>query len=67
MDTVSNITTAAGETVNSIASAATRALWGEGSTGTAGNADDLMHQEPVAGETGDVTKGEPYDKGNVEG
>ncbi|KAI1772476.1 hypothetical protein F4818DRAFT_426079 [Hypoxylon cercidicola] len=45
------------ETVNNIASAATKAIWGESNqNGT----------EPISGQTGDTSKGEPYDAGNIE-
>jgi len=45
------------ETINNLASAAVKAVWGE----------DESHQEPVSGKTGDVSKGEPYDAGNMGG
>ncbi|KAI1841343.1 hypothetical protein JX265_007895 [Neoarthrinium moseri] len=45
------------ETVNSIAQAAAKAVWGE-------NTRD--GQEPISGEQGDTSKGEPFDKGNIE-
>ena len=51
------------ETVNNIASAASKAIWGE----TATNKDDkttTSGQEPISGEVGNVKAGEPYDKGN---
>jgi len=57
------------ETVNNIASAASRAIWGEGN-GANGVKDENQTkvestgQEPLSGETGDVKKGEPYDMGN---
>ncbi|KAF8849916.1 hypothetical protein BDZ45DRAFT_697147 [Acephala macrosclerotiorum] len=50
------------EAVNSIASAASRAIWGENATGT----NETQGIEPVSGQTGDVKAGEPYDKGNEE-
>lgn len=37
--------------------AATKAIWG----------DADAHQEPVSGMSGDVSKGEPYDAGNMGG
>lgn len=44
------------EAVNSLAGAAANAVWGNGKeTG----------QEPVSGKTGDTSKGEPYDAGNM--
>lgn len=50
------------ETVNSLTSAASRAIWGDPKK----NADSTQNEEPVSGETGDVSAGEPYDKGNTE-
>jgi hypothetical protein len=50
------------ETVNNIASAASRAIWGENTTAT----NETAGTEPVSGQTGDVKAGEPYDKGNEE-
>lgn len=42
------------ETINNIASAAAKAVWGENK------------EEPVSGKTGNVAAGEPYDAGNME-
>ncbi len=42
------------ETLNNVASAASKVVFGTGET----------HKEPVSGVQGDVTKGEPYDAGN---
>ncbi|CZR65023.1 uncharacterized protein PAC_14923 [Phialocephala subalpina] len=50
------------ETVNNIASAASRVIWGENTTAT----NETAGSEPVSGQTGDVKAGEPYDKGNEE-
>ncbi|KAK3357641.1 hypothetical protein B0T25DRAFT_165181 [Lasiosphaeria hispida] len=44
------------ETINNIANAASKAIWGP----------DTAHQEPISGKTGDVSKGEPYDAGSME-
>ncbi|KAH8668354.1 hypothetical protein BX600DRAFT_254602 [Xylariales sp. PMI_506] len=44
------------ETVNNLAGAAAKAIWGESKN----------DQEPLSGVQGDTSKGEPYDKGNVE-
>ncbi|KAI1769199.1 hypothetical protein GGR53DRAFT_229817 [Hypoxylon sp. FL1150] len=44
------------ETINNLASAATKAVWGESN----------QTQEPISGQTGDTSKGEPYDAGNIE-
>lgn len=46
------------ETINNIARSAANAVWGE-------NTSD--GKEPVSGQQGDTAKGEPYDKGNIEG
>jgi hypothetical protein len=59
------------ETVNNLASVASRAIWGGGDkdntndaqTGTNGTAG----REPVSGQMGNVANGEPYDKGNAGG
>ncbi|KAI1106883.1 hypothetical protein F4804DRAFT_299365 [Jackrogersella minutella] len=45
------------ETVNNMASAAAKAVWGENKeSGT----------EPISGQSGDTSKGEPFDAGNIE-
>jgi len=51
------------ETVNNLTAAASRAVFG---TNTANTASESAGQEPVSGALGDVKKGEPYDKGNLE-
>jgi hypothetical protein len=43
------------ETINSIATAAAKAVWG----------DDETNKEPISGAQGDVSKGQPYDAGNL--
>lgn len=63
------------ETVNNLATAASKAIWGEGKgtdeaqkdSTTAASSNTTAGTEPVAGQTGNVEAGEPYDKGNVEG
>jgi hypothetical protein len=45
------------ESINKMAVAAAQAVWG----------DDTKKEEPVSGKTGDVSKGEPYDAGNLGG
>jgi hypothetical protein len=45
------------DTINTMATAAAKAVWGEPS----------QQKEPVSGKTGDVTKGEPFDAGNLGG
>ncbi|KAI1212220.1 uncharacterized protein F4807DRAFT_363258 [Annulohypoxylon truncatum] len=45
------------ETVNNMASAAAKAVWGE---------SKQSGEEPISGQTGDPSKGEPYDAGNIE-
>ena len=44
------------ETINNLASAASKAVWGENET---------AHKEPVSGGKGDTAHGEPYDAGNL--
>jgi hypothetical protein len=44
------------ETINSVATAAAKAVWGEGDAS----------KEPVSGAQGNVAKGEPYDAGNLD-
>lgn len=44
------------ETINNVASAAAKAVWG----------DSEASKEPVSGVKGDVSKGEPYDAGNLD-
>lgn len=56
------------ETVNNIASAASRAIWGEAQDPNHPNTTTTTSttgQEPVAGQLGNVKAGEPYDKGNA--
>jgi hypothetical protein len=48
------------DTVNKVAKAATKAIWGETSNETSG-------EEPVSGQMGNVAAGEPYDAGNMGG
>ncbi|KAI8949473.1 hypothetical protein F4801DRAFT_403252 [Xylaria longipes] len=45
------------ETINNMAASAAKAVWGENKPST---------EEPVSGRTGDTSKGEPYDAGNME-
>ncbi|KAL7918523.1 hypothetical protein ACQKWADRAFT_303916 [Trichoderma austrokoningii] len=47
------------ETLNQLASTAAKAVWGESN-------DAETHKEPISGATGDVSKGEPYDAGNLD-
>ncbi|KAF7535131.1 hypothetical protein G7Z17_g13260 [Cylindrodendrum hubeiense] len=44
------------ESISNAATAAAKAVWGDGTA----------HKEPVSGAKGDVSKGEPYDAGNLE-
>ncbi|KAF7862544.1 hypothetical protein EAF04_007417 [Stromatinia cepivora] len=57
-------------TVNNMAAAASKAIWGESQETTdAANATvmpETKGTEPVSGEMGDTKKGEPYDKGNLD-
>lgn len=43
------------ETVNAMANAAAKAVWGDSTAAT----------EPVSGKTGNTSAGEPYDAGNL--
>lgn len=54
------------ETVNNIASAASRAIWGDSTQHATGN-ETVANTEPLSGEKGNVEAGEPYDKGNEGG
>jgi hypothetical protein len=61
------------ETVNNIAAAASKVIWGDASVEEKNAAqeaalgNETVGQEPKSGELGDVKAGEPYDKGNVGG
>lgn len=60
MSTDPNTTTGAGadnnmDTINNVAAAASKTIFGDGSE----------NKEPISGRKGDVTKGEPYDAGNL--
>lgn len=46
------------ETINNMATAAAKAVWGEGADG--------KKEEPVSGVQGDTSKGEPFDAGNID-
>lgn len=53
-----------------MASAAAKAVWGESNTKENENANTTMKNEtqgvePVSGKQGDVSKGEPFDAGNI--
>jgi len=63
------------ESVSNIASAASRAIFGEQgqqetsqnyNTTQTTNANETRGVEPISGERGDVSRGEPYDKGNLD-
>lgn len=43
------------ETITNIAQSASKAIWGTGGE----------QNEPISGAQGDVSKGEPYDAGNI--
>ncbi|KAK1827903.1 putative glycine-rich cell wall structural protein 1 protein [Podospora conica] len=45
------------ESLNNIGTAVSKAIWGTDETNT---------QEPISGKTGDVSKGQPYDAGNLD-
>lgn len=44
------------DTINNVANAAAKAVWGENES----------NKEPISGTSGDVSKGEPYDAGNLD-
>ena len=46
------------ETINNVAAAAAKVVWGE-------NQSQQSGEEPRSGETGNTSKGEPYDAGNL--
>lgn len=48
------------ETINSVAAAAAKAVWGENTT------QQQHGDEPASGQTGNTAKGEPYDAGNLD-
>ncbi|KAL5940568.1 hypothetical protein ACKVV1_008234 [Pyricularia oryzae] len=62
------------EAINSLASVATKAIWGETNNTTAANdkdkdapaTPDVTKKEPISGVQGDTAKGEPFDAGNIE-
>ncbi|KAK2604892.1 hypothetical protein N8I77_007785 [Diaporthe amygdali] len=65
------------ETINSMASTAAKAIWGENNTNTSANdenvkpgtetmSNETKGTEPVSGKLGDTSAGEPYDAGNLE-
>jgi hypothetical protein len=51
------------ETINNAASAASRAIWGDSNTNNAQSSKS--GSEPVSGQTGNISNGEPYDAGNT--
>jgi len=61
------------ETVNNIAAAASKVIWGDASVEEKNAAqeaalgNETAGTEPKPGELGDVNAGEPYDKGNFGG
>ncbi|TGO87684.1 hypothetical protein BPOR_0210g00130 [Botrytis porri] len=58
------------ETVNNIAAAASKVIWGEPQETTdaakATVVPETKGSEPISGELGDTNKGEPYDLGNAD-
>jgi hypothetical protein len=52
------------EAINNIASAATKAIWGEPAKGDI--APSPVNQEPISGVQGNPSKGEPFDAGNAQ-
>lgn len=56
METITNV-------ANSAASVASRAIWGDANPNTTQASESGT--EPLSGQTGDVSKGQPYDAGNA--
>ncbi|TLS24444.1 hypothetical protein PpBr36_08774 [Pyricularia pennisetigena] len=63
------------EAINSLASVATKAIWGETNNTTTATNDkekdapaalEVAKKEPISGVQGDTAKGEPFDAGNIE-
>lgn len=60
------------EAINSLASVATKAIWGDNNTTTTPKDKDTAEvpksakEEPISGVQGDTSKGEPFDAGNME-
>lgn len=50
------------ETVSNMANAAAKAVWGDNTTAK----NETTGQEPISGQKGDVSRGEPYDQGNAD-
>lgn len=65
------------EAINNLASAASKAVWGDSNTKENENPNtttetttstmnnETQGKEPVSGKQGDVSKGEPFDAGNI--
>lgn len=67
------------EAINNLASAASKAVWGDSNTKENENPNatgetapttttinnETQGQEPLSGKQGDVSKGEPFDAGNI--
>lgn len=68
------------ETINSMASTAAKAIWGDNNntentnsattnennkTGTEAMSNETKGTEPVSGKLGDTSAGEPFDAGNI--
>lgn len=65
METVTNAATNVTAVASNVATAASKAIWGDAATKDAAKSE-TVGEEPVSGEVGNVKSGEPYDKGNAE-
>ena len=52
------------ETISNLASAASKAIYGEQKPETTTQGNETLGQEPISGEQGKGTINEPYDQGN---
>ncbi|KAK1773591.1 hypothetical protein QBC45DRAFT_387170 [Copromyces sp. CBS 386.78] len=67
METISKVASAAAETATNVAvEASNLAAQASKAAVNAVYGTNQSHEEPISGKTGDVSKGEPYDSGNME-
>ncbi|CCC12268.1 unnamed protein product [Sordaria macrospora k-hell] len=67
METISKVASAAAETATNVAvEASNLAAQASKAAVNAVYGTNQSHEEPISGKTGDVSKGEPYDAGNME-
>ena len=66
METINKVASAAATTATNVAvEASNLAAQASKAAVNAVYGTNQSHEEPVSGKTGDVTKGEPYDAGNM--